>query len=489
MPVHTLGMRALFASLVIATALLVSGKVANAITPPEDPEQFASLHCVTRVPTTTVSNVMEEKWSPDGTKLLVVWFAQLPYAKSVTGYEEQEVTDALDLRTGELRPVGVGDHPLWSGTGRYISYWGPNADELRVVENERVIARLSPTMPEMRWVGDGLVFIERNELREWREGAVRTIAKITDEFVPQYPKDDVYFSVDATRFTLTRYSLDGTLQRYVGTTRSGEILPLDLPDARYTEWAPAADVLLVRYLDRIELRDFEKNEVRSMRLSDVNGPVHQWAPDGRTLLLGQVAPTIPGGDAYDSFRVWDTKTGAPPATLPNLLGARTFSPDGRFFVGVVRTGAHTTQLRLYRCAGTADAARPDPTTAERAASIDAAPTRLVRPTAGEITQFLQGSHTGIDVAAPFGSIITADADGVITATAWIAVGGNRVCVQHAGGLESCVYHTSAPLVSVGDRVARGQPIALIGMTGLTTGPHTHWETKLNGRLVDPLTTP
>ncbi len=486
---HTSGMRSVLATIILVLALLVPGQIAYGVAPPKDTEKFASLHCVTRVTTTHVSNVMEERWSPDSTKLLVVWFAQLPSARSVTGYQEQELTDVLDLRTGTLRPVGVGDHPLWSGTGRYISYWGPNADELRVVDDERVIARLEPTMPEMRWVGDGLVFIEKNEVREWREGAVRTIAKIADQYVPRYPKDDMYFSADAARFTLTRYSLDGTLERFVGTTRTGEILPLDLPGSRYVEWAPAADLLLVRYLDRIELRDFEKNEVRSMRLADVNGPVHQWAPDGRTLLLGQVAPTIPGGNAFDSFRVWDTKAGPSLATLPNLLGARTFSPDGRFFVGVARTGGHTTELRLYRCAGTPDAARADPTSAERAAKIDAAPSRLVRPTAGEITQFLQGSHTGVDVAAPFGSIITADDDGVITATAWIAVGGNRVCVQHARGLESCAYHTSAPLVSVGDRVARGQPIALIGMTGVTTGPHTHWETKLNGRIVDPLTTP
>jgi len=41
-------------------------------------------------------------------------------------------------------------------------------------------------------------------------------------------------------------------------------------------------------------------------------------------------------------------------------------------------------------------------------------------------------------------------------------------------------------VSIGDRVSRGQPIALVGMTGVTTGPHVHWEVKRNGRIVDPL---
>ncbi|HEX9093470.1 MAG TPA: M23 family metallopeptidase, partial [Coriobacteriia bacterium] len=69
---------------------------------------------------------------------------------------------------------------------------------------------------------------------------------------------------------------------------------------------------------------------------------------------------------------------------------------------------------------------------------------------------------------------------------WESFGGNGVCVAHGGGLESCYYHTSSALVSVGQRVARGQPIALIGMTGVTTGPHVHWEAKLFGRIVDPL---
>jgi murein DD-endopeptidase MepM/ murein hydrolase activator NlpD len=92
----------------------------------------------------------------------------------------------------------------------------------------------------------------------------------------------------------------------------------------------------------------------------------------------------------------------------------------------------------------------------------------------------------VDVAAPFGSLLFAADDGVVNAVGWVPVGGRRVCVMHADGLESCHYHTSLSLVSVGDSVVRGQPIALVGMTGLTGGPHVHWEARQNGRIVDPL---
>jgi len=472
-------------TVLVACGSLVLGSAASAAAPPDDTEPFASLHCVRRAAVPVVQNVMEAKWSPDSSTLALVWFAQLPSARSVTGYREQEIVDTLDLRTGKLRPLGVGDEVDWSGTGAYASYWGPNADELRVAtRNGEVVARLTPTIPRIVWVGDGMLFIEKNEIREWRDGAVRTVARIEDQRVPKYPRDDVYFSADGTRFTLTRYSLDGTLERYLGQTRTGTITPLEADGARYVEWAPAGAVLLVRYLDRIELRDLD-GDARSVPLPSA-GTVHGWAPDGRTLLLGRVSPTVPGGDAYDSFRVWDSKTEPALATLPNLLGARTFSPDGRFFVGVSRTGRDTTRLEVYRCGGTPDGARVDADAAARRARIEASGGRLVRPTSGEISQFLQGSHTGIDVATPIGEIVTADDDGTVTFVEWVAVGGDRVCVQHAGGLESCFYHTSAPLVTVGERVVRGQPVALIGMTGVTTGPHTHWETKLQGRIVDPL---
>jgi hypothetical protein len=473
-----------FLALLCASSLVL-GSVAAAATPPDDPEIFPSLHCVQRSEVPLVENVMEAKWSPDSTTLALVWFAKLPSSRSVTGYHEQEIVDALDVRTGALRPLGVGDEVDWSGTGDFASYWGPNADELRVAKkNGEVVARLAPTIPRVAWVGDGLLFVQNKLIKEWREGAVRTVSLIGDRYVPRYPRDDLYFSADGTRFTITRYSLDGTLERYLGLTSTGDVGPLDAAGARLIEWAPAGATLMIRYLDRIEVRDLDGQTKVSPLLSP--GLVHTWAPDGTTLLLGRVSPTIPGGNAYDPFRVWDTRTAPPVATLPNVLGARAFSPDGKYFVGVSRTGSQSTRLEVYRCGGTPDGARPDANAPARLASIEAGGGRLVRPTSGEISQFLQGSHTGIDVATPFGQMITADDDGVITFVEWYPVGGNRVCVQHTGGLESCFYHTSTPLVTPGERVARGQPIALIGMTGVTTGPHVHWEVKLNGRIVDPL---
>jgi murein DD-endopeptidase MepM/ murein hydrolase activator NlpD len=112
--------------------------------------------------------------------------------------------------------------------------------------------------------------------------------------------------------------------------------------------------------------------------------------------------------------------------------------------------------------------------------------RLSWPVAGVITQYFWWGHTGVDVAAPYGTGLGAGDDGVVTATGWVAVGGLRVCVQHAGDLTVCYYHTSAVYVSVGQQVARGQIIAAIGLTGVTTGPHVHWECKVGNQLVNCL---
>jgi murein DD-endopeptidase MepM/ murein hydrolase activator NlpD len=112
--------------------------------------------------------------------------------------------------------------------------------------------------------------------------------------------------------------------------------------------------------------------------------------------------------------------------------------------------------------------------------------RLSWPVGGVITQYFWWGHTGVDLAAPYGTGLGAGDDGVVTATGWVPVGGLRVCVQHAGDLTVCYYHTSAVYVSVGQQVARGQIIAAIGLTGVTTGPHVHWECKVGKQFVSCL---
>ena len=95
-------------------------------------------------------------------------------------------------------------------------------------------------------------------------------------------------------------------------------------------------------------------------------------------------------------------------------------------------------------------------------------------------------HEGIDVTAPMGSPIEAPAAGRVIDAGWESGYGNTVTIDHGFGTVTKFAHTSKILVTVGQRVARGQRIALVGNSGLATGPHLHYEVHVNGRPVDPL---
>lgn len=404
---------------------------------------------------------------------------------TITGYEEDPVLSILDVATGEVRELGQGNTPEWSGTGTFLSFW-KNDGYLHILQGDRTVGMFEVSQPDVRWVGDVLYYWYAEEIRTWDRGVTATVARVAGGLVPRYPRDNAFFSADGERFTITRYATDGTTVRYIGTTANGETTRLDEPDITYTEWSPRGQMLLMRSQDRVALGQGD-GTVLSAPVASLPGPVHGWSPDGR-LLLGVLSPTAPGSSAFDRFAVWDGATQDVFATLPNVFGARSFSPDGRYFTGVSRTALETTRLGVYRCGITIrTAAMPRADTVARSRQRSETDTkRFVRPVAGMIVQFVQGRHTGVDVAAPFGSLLLASDDGVVDAVGWVPVGGRRVCVTHPGGLESCDYHTSLALVAVGDRVVRGQPVALVGMTGQTGGPHVHWEVKRDGRIVDPL---
>src|SRR5919112_1520653 len=95
-------------------------------------------------------------------------------------------------------------------------------------------------------------------------------------------------------------------------------------------------------------------------------------------------------------------------------------------------------------------------------------------------------HEGIDVSAPMGSPIEAPAAGVISEAGWETGYGNIITINHGFGIVTKFAHASKLLVRTGQRVSRGQRIALVGNSGLATGPHLHYEVHVNGRPVNPL---
>jgi murein DD-endopeptidase MepM/ murein hydrolase activator NlpD len=94
-------------------------------------------------------------------------------------------------------------------------------------------------------------------------------------------------------------------------------------------------------------------------------------------------------------------------------------------------------------------------------------------------------HRGLDFRAAYGSPIIAVADGVVTRAGWAGGYGNQVRLNHAGGLATSYSHMSRIAVAPGSRVRQGQVIGYIGTTGLSTGPHLHFETYRNGATVNP----
>lgn len=102
------------------------------------------------------------------------------------------------------------------------------------------------------------------------------------------------------------------------------------------------------------------------------------------------------------------------------------------------------------------------------------------PTAGASTY-----HRGRDYAAPSGTPIYASAAGTVITASYNGVRGNYVVIDHGNGLQTWYQHASRLYVSAGQKVSRGQNIAAVGTTGVSTGAHLHYEVHVNGTAVDP----
>lgn len=118
--------------------------------------------------------------------------------------------------------------------------------------------------------------------------------------------------------------------------------------------------------------------------------------------------------------------------------------------------------------------------------------RVLWPLAGVITTRYSYcgkgcGHAGLDIAAPTGTLIYAAVSGTVTSSGWNVFGyGNLVIVRGAGGRDYYYAHNSSLLVKAGQTVRQGQPIARVGSTGNSSGPHLHFEVRGGGALVNPM---
>lgn len=95
-------------------------------------------------------------------------------------------------------------------------------------------------------------------------------------------------------------------------------------------------------------------------------------------------------------------------------------------------------------------------------------------------------HTGIDIPAPAGVNVVSASSGTVISAGWLGGYGNAVMIDHGGGIVTLYGHNSSLVVRVGQSVGRGTVIAKVGSTGNSTGPHSHFEVRQNGKYIDPL---
>ncbi len=156
--------------------------------------------------------------------------------------------------------------------------------------------------------------------------------------------------------------------------------------------------------------------------------------------------------------------------------------------------AETLRQRQLAAEAAARAAAANPSGAP--AALTKAPGRLIVPVPGApiTSPFgyrihpIYGTarlHTGIDYGADEGTPIRAAADGVVVSAGWYGGYGNATIIDHGGGIATLYGHQSVINVSAGQKVTQGQTIGRVGCTGDCTGPHVHFEVRVNGDPVNP----
>ena len=161
------------------------------------------------------------------------------------------------------------------------------------------------------------------------------------------------------------------------------------------------------------------------------------------------------------------------------------------YAGLSETGGSTLQLVKWNANGRGEWINA--ANAERPAPVESG---MMMPVNGHITSYFGNRyhpilhftrfHAGLDIGASWGSPIVAAGDGRVVSAGWAGGYGREVQIAHGGGLTSLYGHMSEIVASPGSYVRRGQLIGYVGSSGLSTGPHVHFEVRMNGQPVNPL---
>ncbi|WP_421856998.1 M23 family metallopeptidase [Oricola sp.] len=169
------------------------------------------------------------------------------------------------------------------------------------------------------------------------------------------------------------------------------------------------------------------------------------------------------------------------------------APDGHelLFVEASFGGSARTYYRFRSSDGVADYYDREGRSARQFLLRNPVPNGVFRSPFGKRKHPILGyvrMHWGVDWAAPRGTPIIAPGNGVVTKAGWASGYGKQIVLRHANGYETSYSHQSkfAKGIGKGVKVRQGQIIGYIGTTGLSTGPHLHYEMKVNGNRVDPM---
>ena len=161
------------------------------------------------------------------------------------------------------------------------------------------------------------------------------------------------------------------------------------------------------------------------------------------------------------------------------------------YAGLSRAG--TSPLQLVRWTANGRSEWIDAANADRPAPVESG---MMMPANGPITSYFgyryhpilhfTRFHAGVDIGADWGSPIVAAGDGQVVGAGWAGGYGREVQIAHGGGILSVYGHMSEIVAQPGSFVRRGQLIGYVGSSGLSTGPHLHFEVRQGGTPVNPL---